>query len=83
MVLLADGKTLMIATRIDGGDGGPPYCPVMHTPKNYHSVFSTDGGLTWSQPRVMRDTNGRWVHGIVEYLRVHGILYPLFPAESD
>ena len=59
MVLLSDGKTLMIATRIDGGDGGPPYCPVTHTPKNYHSVFSSDGGRTWTPPRVMRDSTGR------------------------
>ena len=46
MVLLADGKTLMIVTRVDGGDGRPPYCPKQHSTKNYHSVFSTDGGHT-------------------------------------
>ena len=43
LVLLADGKTLMVVTRIDGNDGGPPYCSVRHTPKNYHHSFSSDG----------------------------------------
>lgn len=59
MTLLSDNRTLMVVVRIDGNDGGPPYCSVRHTPKNYHSVFSSDGGYTWSQAAPMRDVNGR------------------------
>ena len=64
-MLLADGKTLMAVARFDGGDGKPQSwfpsgrgCTDYHTPKNYHSSFSADGGVTLSQARPMRDTSG-------------------------
>lgn len=59
MALLSDNQTLMVVLRVDGNDGGPPYCSVRHTPKNYLSVFSSDGGYTWTQATPMRDINGR------------------------
>jgi hypothetical protein len=61
LTLLSDGKTLMVVTRIDGGDGRPPYCASQHTVKNYHSLFSTDGGTTWTKPTPMRDVTGRGI----------------------
>ena len=59
MALLSDNQTLIVVLRIDGNDGGPPYCSVRHTPKNYHAVFSSDGGYTWTTAVPMRDVNGR------------------------
>ena len=58
----------MIVARIDGGEGGcdaigrpdiKAFHSYKHSTKNYHSVFSSDGGYRWTTPRVMRDITGR------------------------
>ena len=59
MVLLSDATTLLVVFRVDGNDGVPPYCGVHHSPKNYHSSFSSDGGRTWMTPTAMHDATGR------------------------
>ena len=55
----ADEKTLMVVFRIDSSDGVPPFCVARHRPKNYHSVFSSDAGYTWTAPTAMHDITGR------------------------
>ena len=44
--LLADGKTVMVLMRMDGGDGMPP--AGNHSFKAYSRTVSTSGGRTWS-----------------------------------
>ena len=65
VVLMGDGKTIMVVFRIDGGDGAPKPSP--HVP--YLFAISTDQGATWkyeqappsmlaARPRAMRLGNG-------------------------
>ena len=51
LTLLADNKTLMSVSRMDG-DGG---CgtPSSTTYKYYHAAFSTDNAASWTEPRPM------------------------------
>jgi hypothetical protein len=54
VVLLADGKTLLVVFRIDDGvDGGAT------SAKNYQQATSIDGGHSWTAPTEMRDASGR------------------------
>ena len=46
MALLADGKTVMVLMRMDGGDGMPP--AGNHSFKSYSRIVSSDFGLSWS-----------------------------------
>lgn len=56
VVLLADGRTLMVVFRIDDGvDGGKVEA------KNYQAATSTNGGKTWTTPWEMVDVNGRGI----------------------
>ena len=48
IALLKDKKTLFAVMRVEGGDGYPH-----HLHKSYISSTSTDGGVTWSTPKVM------------------------------
>ena len=65
VVLMGDGKTIMVIFRIDGGDGAPKPSP--HVP--YLFAKSTDQGATWkyeqappsmlaARPRAVRLGNG-------------------------
>ena len=65
VVLMGDGKTVMVVFRIDGGDGAPKPSP--HVP--YLFAKSTDQGATWTyeqappsmlaaRPRAVRLGNG-------------------------
>eukprot|EP00117_Sycon_ciliatum_P032149 scpid58650/ scgid24999/ len=49
LVCLADGETLMVVMRMDGGDGPPD-----RRHSTLYQSFSSDDGKTWSTPAVMQ-----------------------------